>query len=56
MVYVKAIGSRPCVALVCISLRIWDAPQYTLNLPKLRDRLYHIKTGEGRFPPRVYAG
>jgi hypothetical protein len=30
MAYVKVIGSRPCVALVCLSPRIWDTPQNLL--------------------------
>jgi hypothetical protein len=41
MAYVKAIGSRPCVALACISPRIWDAPESYNSLARLAVQVYH---------------
>jgi hypothetical protein len=40
MAYVKAIGSRPCVALVCILPRIWDAPTSAVYFDKMRPSCY----------------
>jgi hypothetical protein len=46
MAYVKAIGSRPCVVLVCISPRIWDVPEGDDKLAQVVISLYNLRAAK----------